>query len=141
MADAEKLAEALAVVWTRWLTDEEESAQRLGGGGVRAASSSKRKRSKDIRLEGEEDKCSDDRGGGEHEKESEASPVPAIRLDFLVCWSPERRGEAQVHTLEVTECGFSTWSWAEGEAAVFEAIGKHACRPWLNVVPISLGAI
>lgn len=117
MEDAERQAETLAVVWTKWLADAERCAQgnarnfneRGAGDGERRRTAVKRSRT---------------------EPESDSyNPIPAIRLDFLVSWSPKRRGEAQVHTLEVTECGFSTWSWVEGEATVFEAVARYACRP------------
>jgi hypothetical protein len=121
MEDAERQAETLAVVWTKWLADKESSAQ----GNVPKANAR-------GAVKGERRDAAGKRSRIEVESEI-FDPIPAIRLDFLVSWSPERKGEAQVHTLEVTECGFSTWSWVEGEATVFKAVARCACRSWLDV--------
>ena len=50
--------------------------------------------------------------------------VPAIRIDFLV----KRRapGKVDVHTLELTEAGFSMLGWRDGPTKVFDALAE-AC--------------
>ena len=35
---------------------------------------------------------------------------------------PVRDGRAEVHTLELTELGFSMWSWDDGPSTVFGAV-------------------
>ena len=57
-----------------------------------------------------------------------AGPVPAIRMDFLVCYDREHPGQASVYTLELTELGFSMWNWAEGHETVFEAVAQSCLK-------------
>ena len=49
-----------------------------------------------------------------------AEPVPAIRMDILVTRSGP--GRSEVHTLELTEMGFSMLAWPEGPRVVFNAL-------------------
>ena len=49
-----------------------------------------------------------------------AEPVPCIRMDILV--SKAGPGRADVHTLELTEMGFSMLAWPEGPQVVFNAL-------------------
>jgi len=43
--------------------------------------------------------------------------IPAIRMDFLVNLTPD--GKVEVHTLELTEQGFSMLGWKEGPDLAF----------------------
>ena len=45
---------------------------------------------------------------------------PCIRMDFLI--NKPNPGQADVHTLELTELGFSMLAWDEGPAHVFSAL-------------------
>jgi len=49
-----------------------------------------------------------------------SAPIPALRIDCLV--KRVAPGRAEVHTLELTELGFSMLSWADGPRAVFSAV-------------------
>ena len=49
-----------------------------------------------------------------------SDPVPAIRMDFLVHHLAV--GEVQVHSLELTELGFSLLGWRAGPQVVMEAL-------------------
>jgi hypothetical protein len=48
------------------------------------------------------------------------APLPAIRIDILV--KRVSPGKAEVHTLELTELGFSMLSWRDGPDAVFASV-------------------
>ena len=50
--------------------------------------------------------------------------VPAIRIDFLVCYDRTAPGSANLYTLELTELGFSMWNWDKGHEVVFEAVAE-----------------
>ena len=49
-----------------------------------------------------------------------AEPTPCIRMDILV--SRIGPGKSEVHTLELTEMGFSMLAWPEGPQVVFNAL-------------------
>ncbi|KAL1496077.1 hypothetical protein AB1Y20_014704 [Prymnesium parvum] len=49
-----------------------------------------------------------------------SEPIAAIRMDMLI--SRAHDGSVEVHTLELTECGFSMLAWPEGPQTVFGAL-------------------
>ena len=49
-----------------------------------------------------------------------AEPTPCIRMDILVTRAAP--GRAEVHTLELTEAGFSMLAWPDGPHTVFNAL-------------------
>ena len=49
-----------------------------------------------------------------------SEPTPCIRMDLLV--SRAGPGRSEVHTLELTEMGFSMLAWPDGPRVVFNAL-------------------
>ncbi|KAL3932126.1 MAG: hypothetical protein SGPRY_000831, partial [Prymnesium sp.] len=49
-----------------------------------------------------------------------SEPVAAIRMDMLITRAFD--GSVDVHTLKLTECGFSMLAWPEGPDIVFGAL-------------------